>query len=163
VKTKHWCLAYQGLCFPDGMVHFYGNLVGSHNDNYLLSISGVNESLAHHQLGNFIQYIVVTEKGYASRSHVQCSYHGTGVTWYQAIRNLIIGSYRVAVEWCFQKIKTRSGIVTDLNNMKIDMTQVDYLVRSAALLANSHTCLHESATGLRFQCPAPTLHEYFAW
>jgi hypothetical protein len=52
------------------MVHFYGNLIGSHNDSYLLAISGVNESLAYYQLGNATQYKVVTDKGYVCRSHV---------------------------------------------------------------------------------------------
>ena len=133
----------------------------SHNDIYLQAISGVNESLAYYQLVNATEYKVVTDKGYASRSHVQCSYYGHGVTWYQMIRNLILAAYRFAVEWSFQKIKCRSWIATDLKNMKVDMKQVDYYVRSATLLASSHTCIHESQTGLRFRCAAPTLHEYF--
>ena len=75
--------------------------------------------------------IVVTDNGYASRSHVQ---------W----RNVVSGDqkfdHRILHSLCwvvFPKDQNKKWDVTDLNNMKIDTTQVDYHVRSAALLANS--------------------------
>jgi hypothetical protein len=161
-KSKFHCLAYEAMTFPDGIAGFvYGSMIGRHNDNYILNESALDEILEEVQMGNETKYWTYTDRGYTSKEYIRAAYHGPNVTLFEQVCNLIMGCCRVGVEWFFGKLKSRSGVMRDLDNMKVNMTQVDYHVKSGCLLTNTHTFLYGSNASLHFECLPSQLEEYF--
>lgn len=94
--------------------------------------------------------------------HGRCAHHGPGLTAYQVHSNWVMSMVRIGVEWGFGKVKTRNPFVLNWRLLKLQRVDVARYVRVAVLLANAHTCLRQSQTGVHFNCFAPSLAQYFA-
>jgi hypothetical protein len=156
-------LGVQGVFGPDGMFYdWFDGPVGRHNDQYFLNESDVNNILRNMQLNNLFQYWLYTDKGYAVDTHVRSAAHGPlYVSPQQHHNNWIMASERIGVEWGFGKVKARCPFMLKPHLLKLQLSDVAQYARISALLTNAHTCLHQSQTGLYFDCSAPNLEEYF--
>ena len=114
------------------------------------------------QLNYEIEHWVYTDKGFSWDTYVRCAAHGPGiVTAFEKRNNYIMSTVRVTEEWGFGKIKARCPFINRHMILKVQHIDVAKFVRVAVLLTNAHTCMHQSQTGLYFDCTAPTLEEYF--
>jgi hypothetical protein len=149
---------------PDGMVyHWYDEEVGRHRDQYLLRESNVNQIMANIQQGREVKFWVYTDKGFAFAEFIRCAAHGPGpVTAEQAEDNGLMSPLRVPAEWIFGKIYERCPLLRETDKLKLRQMDVAQMIRVAVLLTNAHTCLNGSNTAEYFDCPPPTLDEYFA-
>jgi hypothetical protein len=137
--------------------------VGRHGDKYFLAKSGLNRTLQQCQLGNHRQFTSYNDKGYERDTHIRCAAHGPArVTQRQHLDNWIMSKTRISVEWGYGKVKTRCPYLLRPHHLKLQLMDVAQVIRVSVLLTNAHTCLHQSITGLYFNCAAPTLTEYFA-
>jgi hypothetical protein len=182
------CHGSQGIIGPDGIIYdWFDDPVGRHTDRYFMRDSGVNQIMhdvcAQRHLRPFSVYC---DKGFNDASNVFSAYHGPGeVTALMEHYNWIMSRFRIglfcvmllsycvfhqfiiiqffaAVEWCFGKLKARNPFLQRYDILKLQQMDVARHVRVAVLLTNAHTCLHESQTGLYFNCFSPKLSEYFA-
>jgi hypothetical protein len=155
-----------GVYGPDGMMYsWYDVPVGRHNDKFFLRESQVNSVMAqiHLHLHLDILYWIYTDKGFDDDVHIRAAYHGARLSPLQTHQNWIMSGERVTVEWGFGKVQQRCPFVCKRNLLKLQLVDVARYIRVAVLLTNAHTCMHQSQTGLYFQCRAPTLEEYFSW
>ena len=66
----------------------------------------------------------------------------------------------MSVEWGFGKAVMQWGFMGDKSNFKVGLSSVGEYYAVCILLSNVHTCYWESATGVKFHCNPPTIHEY---
>ena len=124
--------------------------------------SGLNEILSACQddadfLGTY------TDKGFSSNTHITAAHHGPGpVTELQKFYNFLMSPTRVCIECGFGKVYQTWPILRDEDILKLGLINVARYVRVAFIMTNAHTCMNESLVGLYFNCPAPSLQEYFS-
>lgn len=159
------CLGAQGVLAPNGLfVDWFDGPVGRQNDKYFWRDSGVNGILRDLQIGNLIQYWAYGDKGYNNSSHLRAAAHlpGPPLTVLQIFENWLMAKERISVEWGYAKVKARCPLLNCPHLLKLQASDVSCIVRVAVLLSNAHTCMHQSETGLYYNCPAPSVEEYFA-
>lgn len=87
---------------PNGMTgHMYGPMSCRRNDNYLMSESKLNETLASVQEGNLIQLGSYGDNIYTLDTHLYGRHMGDGLTEIQVLENKAMKALRVAIEWNF--------------------------------------------------------------
>ncbi len=157
------CSVAQGIYGPDGMFYdWFDKPVGRHCDRYFMRDSGVNALLAQLQAGNARQFWAYLDKGYTDNTHVKSAYHGpVPLTAMEIHYNWLMSTVRIGVEWGFGKVKYRNPFILHWRLLKFQMVDVARYIRVAVLLTNAHTCLHQSQTGLYFNCYAPSVEQYF--
>ena len=92
------------------------------------------------------------------RMNVRTAYHVVYVTTLQTLWILSWALAGLKLN-CFMASsgKSQSEVMTDPNNMKVNMSQLDYHVKSASLLTNAHTFLYGSNASLHCRCKPSTL------
>ena len=105
----------------------------------------------------------IAAQGYRNFSHVRCAYHGSArVSPLQHRYNDIMSRQRIAIEWSFAKVKQRCPYSCQSRLLKLGACDVARNIRVCVFMTSIHTTLHQSQTGLYFQCFAPTLAQYLA-
>lgn len=147
---------------PSGMIrHWFDDPVGRHNDRYFLRESRLNNLLQRCQLGNAVQYGSYTDKGFDEDTHISCAAHGPAyVSPRRKLNSKRLTPLRVTNEWCIGKVYERNPYLRNVLLLKLQQTDVAALVKSAVIITNCHTCMHQSNTGLYFNVIAPTLADY---
>ena len=77
----------------------------------------------------------------------------------EEIHNANMARYRIAVEWGFGRIANLFAL-TDYK-LKLGLSPIGDWNFTAILMANAHTCYYGSQTSDYFQCPPPSIREYF--
>jgi hypothetical protein len=152
VKSAYHCLAYQGVCAPDGMIiHFWGPAAGKHNDRLLLTESNFNGLLENLQLlpnGELPDqedlFGVYTDRGYDNNTCVRAARHGPLVDAEDVMFNNILSAVRIAVEWSFATLRAMSKLLHSSWNMRLQAEAVDLHVKAAVLLGNARTTLQRA-------------------
>ena len=103
------------------------------------------------------------DRGYDNDTHLNYAAHGPALVTAMDIEHAwVMSRARIGVEWGFGKIYARCPILKRVLKQKPQEKDVKQLHRVCVLLTNAHTCLHQSQTGLYFNCKAPSLEEYFS-
>ena len=96
------------------------------------------------------------------RRNVRTAYHGVYVTTLQTLWILPWALAGLKLN-CFSAIsgKSQSEVMKDPNNMKVNMSQLDYHVKSASMLTDAHTFFCGSNASLHCRCKPSTLKNNF--
>jgi hypothetical protein len=89
-------------------------------------------------------------------------FRGPGLTAAQELANAFVAPLRtVLVENVFAGLLNLWGKLSKKRAMQLKKKQVAKTIRVAVLLMNARTCLYGSQTSTYFECPRPSLQEYF--
>jgi hypothetical protein len=75
--------------------------------------------------------------------------------------NAYMARQRIAVEWGFGKVMQLFRFCDLKINMKYGLSPISPYYFTSAVLANCHTCYYGSQTTKTFDCPPPSVREYF--
>lgn len=151
---------------PDGVIYdLFADTTGHNNDQGVLWQSELNVRLRAcqdalqvplaQQLGTY------TDRGYTSFSHVFAAHRG-GINLPNNLQqeNRAMRPRRASNEWGIGKVKVRNPLLGYMHTTRIQQTPFLKIVKVAVLFTNLHTCLHESLTGLHYNCFAPSIEDY---
>ena len=162
-KDRVHCIKFQSIVTPDGLIaHLYGPMEGRRHDAAML-----RESSLLHQLENNLPlpeagdcYCLYGDAAYPLRPQLITPFKGAHLTPEQRAFNGAMSSVRMCVEWGFQKVRMLFAFLDFEQNLKILLQPIAAYYITGAVLANCHTCMHQSQTSLYFGVQAPTLLEY---
>ena len=159
---KHHGIKYQTIEFPNGMCgDMFGPCSFRHNDLELLRDSDLNEKLRLVQIGNLLQYVSYGDGIFPINSHTIGKHIGN-TTEDERYENRMMSKIRICNEWDYGVTANLFPFAKDKRAYKLRGNKLCghfYLV--ATILRNAHLCLYEGLTSSYFQCPTPTLFEYF--
>jgi hypothetical protein len=170
-KKTH-ALKYQALKLPNGMFgHVFGPEPGRHNDNYLLSKSGLLEWCRTHAVRRgtddrtppaerYLQ--VFGDPAYGIGLSIMSPFAGAGErTEAQMEWNEAMASVRIEVEHGFGGVVRLWQFLNAWWKHQIYSSPIGIYYRVGCLLTNAHNCLRPNQTAQYFDCEPPTLDEYF--
>jgi len=70
-------------------------------------------------------------------------------------------SLRIAAEWGFAKVTNLFAYLDLPRGLRIWLSPIGLYYRVAVLFTNAHSCNYSNQASEYFNCPAPTLNEYF--
>jgi hypothetical protein len=157
------CLKYHAILTPDGIViHIYGPVEGRRHDETVFQQSGVTQLLEKHfWTPDGRPLFIYGDPAYSVSAHVLSPYKGAAVTAEQSIFNSAMSHCREPVEWCFKEVTQQFPFLDFSRNQKILLSPCGLFYLVGMLLVNAHTILHRPQIPQYFQCPPPTLEEYF--
>lgn len=159
---KHHGHKYQSVELPNGMVaDMYGPVSFRHNDVKVLRDSELNERLAALQANEVLQYASYGDGIFPIKSHTIGKHVGE-TTPEERYENRMMSKIRIANEWDYGITANNYPFVKHRAAQKIRHNKLCtkfYFI--ATLLRNAHVCLYESETSSYFDCPAPSLFDYF--
>ena len=159
---KVHCLQWQGTSAPDGMiVDLFGPIPGRRHDQAVDDMSRLNERLAAVQEGNALQFKTYLDKGYINKTHEHVAYRGVDLPPQLQLENDLMAPQRVGIEWAFNRVCTEFAYIDHYKVQKIQLSAVGKLYYLSALLSNCYTCLYHSQASTYWNCPPPTLGQYF--
>lgn len=156
------CEAFQSLDTPDGMhVHVSGPVEGRRHDQTVFKESGLTDWLQEHSHGPNGEHLVIYgDAGYSLTRHVIVPFKGAHLTPMEERFNYEMSRVREAVEWGFSSVtRTWAFLSSHRQRLLLEPIALWYLV--GTILANAHNCLHPNQTSQYFDCPPPSLEEYF--
>lgn len=156
-------LKFQTVIGPDGIrAHVYGPIEGRRHDETLYKYSEFTRLLEEHSHApDGTPLVIYGDPAYGLSKHLICPYKGLGLTASEKAFNGQMSKVREAVEWSFAEINNLFAFLTYGKNLKVLLQPVGVYSLVAFLLCNAHTILHGSQISTYFECPPPTLGEYF--
>ena len=157
------CLSFVALCGPDHIAYFFpGPVPGRRHDQTVAARFDVNGRLQNSQLGRPRQLKAVTDKAYLRDTHTEPMFRGPGLTAAQESSNDWVTPLRtVMVENFFASVLSLWSKLSQKRVMQLKKRQVAKTIRVAILLTNARSCLYGSQGSTYFNCPRPSLDEYF--
>ncbi|XP_075539760.1 uncharacterized protein LOC142574599 [Dermacentor variabilis] len=156
---RHHALKYQAVMCANGIVcQLDGPYEGHRHDAGILRDSGLYEKLERLVQGN--SYCIYGDPAYPLRPLLMRPYAGAALTRQQELFNKQMSTVRQAVEWGFGKTVAEFSFLDFKKNQKLMLQNLGQMYRVGTLLANCHTCIYGSQTGMFFGIRAPELHEY---
>lgn len=154
-KRQH-CLKFQGVVTPCGVfAQMYGPIEGSRHDSFLLQESSLLDFLQREPFSNYVLY---GDAAYPVTPQLMTPFRGDSED--EKAFNKTMSQLRQCVEWEFGKIKTLFSFLDFKKNLKLLLQPVAKYYIVGTLLANCHTCIYSSQTGLYYDCKPPSLAEY---
>lgn len=159
------CLIYLGVSFPDGMT-----VIEVPKPGYFTDIMFWRDCTIRHQLDDIMidrinrgmpRLKMYADKIFDTGPLITAAYslrHGAVSPRMLELNDIMTG-IRVAVEWAFGKIISRSKHSS--YRQKIQESPVISIYLMSVLLANAHTCIYGSQHTLHFGIKPPELDEYF--
>ncbi|KAF7292162.1 hypothetical protein MIND_01243300 [Mycena indigotica] len=157
------CLKYHSLITPDGIViHIYGPVEGRRHDETVYQQSGLSALLEKH----FVKpdgspLFIYGDPAYTVAGRVLAGYKGAALSPEQIQFNTLMSRCREPVEWSFKEVVQQFPFLDFSRNHKVLLSPCGLWYLVAILLGNAHTILHHPQIPQYFQCPPPTLEEYF--
>lgn len=163
-KKQHG-IKYQSLEAPNGMcMHLFGPLSCRRSDLELLSLSNINETMRNLQEGEAAQYAGYGDGIFPILSHIISKHDGENLSELLMDENNGMHSIRVSNEWSYGHTGNLFPFVKDHRNFKIlQNKQCGSYYYVATLLKNAQICLYGSNSSIYFNCPIPSLEEYFQY
>ncbi|KAE8223643.1 hypothetical protein CF319_g3358 [Tilletia indica] len=159
---RHHGHKYQIVITPDGMMWAYGPVSARRNDSFVLQDSELHQWLdAHSQDISGTALLLYGDKGYAARGHLVVPHKGLFLTPAQDKFNLQLSRVRIAVEWAIGSVPTLFPRLDVKRAQRMLLSDLPSQYRVAVLLRNALSCVSSNQTSQTFQCPTPTLSQYF--
>ncbi|KEP47275.1 hypothetical protein V565_161870, partial [Rhizoctonia solani 123E] len=98
---------------------------------------------------------------YGLSSHLISPYKGLNLSKSEKNFNQKMSKVRESVEWSFAELGKLFAFLEYRKGLRVLSQPVGVLYLAAVLLCNAHTILHGSQILSYFQCPPPSLGEYF--
>ncbi|XP_049267322.1 uncharacterized protein LOC119376142 [Rhipicephalus sanguineus] len=156
-KRQHSVKCQSIMCGNAIVCQLDGPYAGHKHDAGLFPLSGLYEKLE--RLSQGYSYEIYGGPAYPLRPLLMKPYAGATLTRPQAYFNRHMSTVRQAVEWGFGKTVAEFAFLDFKKNQKL-LQNVSQMYRVGTILANYHTCLHGSQTGMFFGLRAPDLQEY---
>ncbi|KAF7987128.1 hypothetical protein HWV62_339 [Athelia sp. TMB] len=169
---KFHALKFQALMLPNGIFgHLFGPEPGRHNDNHLLNKSRLLETCAKHAVRpgtndntpaaeRFFQ--IFGDPAYGISHQIISPFAGPGErTEAEKAWNESMASVRIEVEHGFGIVANTWPFLNAGWKMHINSSPVGRYYRTAVLLTNAITCLHENQVSQHFDVQPPDIFEYF--
>ena len=158
------CLKYHFVITPDGIIiHVYGPVDGRRHDETIFKESGLSDLLAKYFWApDGSPLFVYGDPAYSVSKHVMAPFKGPAITPQQQTFNSAMSRVREPVEWAFKEMTSQFSFLdfSQIQKLLLSPCKLFYLV--GALLCNAHTILHYPEIPQFFDCPPPTLQEYFS-
>ncbi|KAF7982842.1 hypothetical protein HWV62_25806 [Athelia sp. TMB] len=165
---KFHAVKFQALCIPNGLIaHLFGPEEGRRNDNLLTSKSEIFEKCREHAkqppdpdapMDN--QYFHLCGDPAYGVSPVLLSPF-TDPDKDETEWNSIMSSVRISVEHSFGIVVNNWPFLNAHWKHKVYVSPVGTYYRVAVLLTNALNCFHPNQTAQKYNCPLPTVEEYF--
>lgn len=124
--------------------------------------SRVNTMFQEAQLDSPFQGIMFGDKAYTAWTHTRGLFKGNHLEDWQVESNNIMSPIRTGAEWPFGTLNTMCKFLSFSQELKLRKSAVGDYYLIGVLIANTNTCLNGGGTSLAyFNCPPPTLGEYF--
>ena len=162
-KRVH-AIKFQSLLVPNGLIiSLHGPVVGRRHDGFLLQQSGLIPQLENRfYTAEGRAYHIYGDPAYPLLPHLITPFKAHELTPTQRRCNKRMSSIRESVEWGFCKIIQIFAFLGYKNNLKVGLQPVHQYYAVGAILANCHTCIYNSTTGIYFQCDPPTIEDYLS-
>ena len=159
---KRYCLSYMvGTC-PDGMICIgHGPLAGSHVDHYLQNQSNLNLQLVNSQIGAQRIFTAGTDKGFHLEQFVVPMHNNVFNTAAQTNENAGFSKMRVTNEHDIGRVTNEWKYIDFSKLLTLGLKPLGKQYRVCIIMTNLLTILDYNSTTLYYDCPPPTLAEYF--
>lgn len=168
---KFHALKFQALMLPNGILgHLYGAFEGRHNDNHLLSESGLLERLSRFAYDEDLPedapveqrtFQVFGDPAYGLGPHVQSPFSRSGQLSAEEIEwNAEMSAVRIEVEHGFAIVTNNFPFLSAHWKMHLYSSPVGRYYRVGVLLSNCLNCLRPNQVATYFDCRPPLLREY---
>lgn len=156
-------IKFHSIVTPDGIhSHLFGPVEGRRHDETLYRESGLPQLLRDHaHAPDGTPLFIYGDPAYGLSSHLISPYKGAHLSAGENLFNQAMSPLREAVEWGFGEVIRQFAFLDFHKNQKVLMQPVGLLYTVGIILCNAHTILHGSKTSTYFNCPPPTLGEYF--
>jgi len=160
---KIYCLKYQSLIFPNGIIQRSQPFNGRRNERRMLHESGLNVFMLEELLVNGTQYYIYGDPGYGETDWLVTPFNRqANLTNQQQEFNKSMSSVREAVEWGFGKIVNNWAFVDFSKNLKVELQPVGDYYLVAVLLTNIHTCMNRGIVNDYFGSNPPSIGDYLS-
>ncbi|XP_064653070.1 uncharacterized protein LOC135503424 [Lineus longissimus] len=165
-KIYH-CIKFQSVVAPNGLIaNLFGPVEGRRHDSAMLRMSNLIQDLEEVDFRmndeDRTPMCVHGDPAYPLRDQLIGPFRGAVLTDDQKRFNKRMSSVRESVEWQFGKIVKDFAFLDFEKNLKLYLQPVEKLYIVGALLANCHTCIYGSQTGLFFGMEPPPLEDYLS-
>lgn len=159
-KRSH-CFAFQSTTTPDGIhIHLYGPVEGRRHDATVYKQSGLAALLDQHAFAPDGEPLVIYgDPAYALGPHLICPFKGIVLPDNQQAFNTEMSRVREAVEWGFADVTRQWAFLRSRQKILLEPIGLWYFI--GTLLANARNCIYPNQISTYFDCPPPTLEEYF--
>lgn len=140
------------ICKLDGPFH------GRKHDAGMLKESKLYDKLQTLTEGH--KYVIYGDPAYPLKRMLFKPFGGASLAPHHTYFNREMSTVRQAVEWGFPKISNEFAYVDYKNNQKLMLQNVPTQYKAATILANCHTCMHDSQVSAYFNLDPPCLGEY---
>lgn len=124
--------------------------------------SNINGMFRDAQIDSPFQGIMFGDKAYMAWSHARGLFKGNFLEDWQILSNNTMSPVRTGAEWPFGILHTKCKFLSFSQQLKLREVAVGHFYLIGVLIANTNTCLNGGGTSLAyFNCPPPTLAEYF--
>lgn len=169
---KFHALKYQAVAIPNGMIaHLFGPWEGRNADPFLLTESRLIEKCAEYANRENTDetmpwedrcYQLFGDPAYGLSSHLVSPFSGAGVrSETENAWNTRMASVRIKVEHTFGGVVNNWPFLNAFWKQRVYSSPVGRYYRVAVLLTNALNCFRPNQVALSFDCPPPTLDEYF--
>ncbi|PGH01563.1 hypothetical protein AJ80_08998, partial [Polytolypa hystricis UAMH7299] len=168
---KHYhSFKFQGIMTPDGLLSsIYSPVVGSCGDWMLFQLSllenDIKKLFDNNNIPQEERLYIYGDPAYTGSAATIGAYkkpRGHQLTAAQCQFNKDMSENRVAVEHGFGLVQQYWAKNSYHLSQQISLGPVTASYLTACLLTNIMTCLHGNQVAEQFECPLPTLNEYFA-
>ncbi|KAF7965647.1 hypothetical protein HWV62_42420 [Athelia sp. TMB] len=165
---KFHALKFQALCIPNGLIaHLFGPEEGRRNDNLLASKSEIFEKCREHAKQPLDPdaptgdqyYHLFGDPAYGVSPVLLSPFADPDKN--EKAWNSIMSSVRISVEHSFDIVVNNWPFLNAYWKHKVYASPVGTYYRIAVLLTNAINCFHPNQTAQKYNCPPPTVEEYF--
>ncbi|RDX41131.1 hypothetical protein OH76DRAFT_1412383 [Lentinus brumalis] len=169
---KFHALKYQAVVIPNGIIaHLFGPWEGRHADPFLLAESGLLEQCAQHAVQEGSDentplehryFQLFGDPAYGVGPHIISPFSGAGERTEEELEwNARMASVRIKVEHAFGVVVNTWSFLNSFWKQRVYSSPVGRYYRVAVLLTNARNCYSPNQVATAFDCPPPTIDEYF--
>jgi hypothetical protein len=165
-KDRHHTIKFQCLLVPNGLCAcMYGPVPGSRHDAFMLLESGIEQQIR--DLWNSLGcpphfFVMYGDPAYPLGPFVHRPFKGAFLTANERGFNGDMKEGRISVENLFGVLGMRFQFLDFQRNLQLFSSPIADYFFCGMFFNNVHACLHPNQISLRFECPPPSLAEYFA-
>ena len=114
------------------------------------------------QINSPFQGLMFGDKAYTAWTHTRGLFKGLFLEDWERESNAVMSPVRTGAEWPFGNLISKCKFLSFSQSLKLRESAVGHYYLIGVLIANTNTCLNGGGTSLAyFDCPPPTLAEYF--
>lgn len=161
------CLKYHAVVSPDGMIiHVYGPVEGRRHDETIYQMSGLADILRKNLWSPSGDPLVIyVDPAYGLSEHLICPFESpqgqSGLRDEEKRWNYMMAKVRIGIEWEFGIMLKTWPACDGARDNRVLLSPVGLEFLTAVILSNARNILRPNQIAQHFNCPPPSLSEYF--